>query len=183
MFVEYAILAYFYNYDIITNVAVILNSQTAKNTYIKREVNKMKKIMKIAFAAVMAIVMAFAATACSGLDKSKVKGDWTLFSINGKEIATYADEVGIDVKELELNWTVNDDNVTATNAQGTASFKIEFKSNGFEVLDAEGKVAMSVKYDSANETLSYAAKAGENQFDYVMKNGTATIGDTTNPAE
>lgn len=130
----------------------------------------MKKFLAIVMVAVMAVMC----TACGGLDMSKVKGDWTLSTVNGQSVADYAASLGVDESGVAVNWTVSDKSVTVANSAMSASYDIEVKSNGFEVKEG-GAVIMSVTYDDKNASLSYAVEVDGTKYDYVLKKGTASF--------
>lgn len=137
----------------------------------------MKKILAIIMAAVIAVMC----TACGGLGISKVKGNWTLSTINGQPYAEYAASMGADASIYAMNWTVNDKSLVSTSVNGTSTIDINVKSNGFEMTVA-GTV-FGVIYDEKADTFSYSAKVGDVQYDYVLVRGTSEVGSITAPAE
>lgn len=134
----------------------------------------MKKIKKIMSVVLIMAAVVVCCTAC-GLDMSKVKGDWTLDTMGGKTMKQLGEEADCDPWLYFLNATVTDDSFTVTSTNGTQTFKIQVKDNGFECLDDSGNIYMSVKYDSDKNTLTYqAAGADGNPVDIVLKKGTYT---------
>lgn len=132
----------------------------------------MKKIIAI----VAAMVMMLCCTACGGLDMSKVKGDWTLSTISGQSIEDYAASYGLDTYLAVVNVTVTDKDYITTSALGTATLPIQVKADGFEVLAEEGgDIFMSVKYDSAKDTLSYSVDLNGEILEYVLVRGTGSL--------
>ena len=132
----------------------------------------MNKILAIVLVAAVVICC----TACGGLDMSKVKGDWTLETADGKTVAELAESSGKDPASVTMNATVTDDSFTLIGSTGTDTYKIQVKANGFECLDDSKNVVMGVIYDSAKDTLTFQmAKADGSAMDCVMKKGTADL--------
>ena len=136
----------------------------------------MKKIVSV----ILAVAMMMCMTACAGLDIGKVKGDWTLSTVNGKTVEEYAAELGVEPYMIVVNATVTDTQYTSQSANAVATYPISVKANGFEVLSAEGgDIMMSVKYNGADDTLSYKVDIDGTVYEYVLTKGT---GDITPPA-
>ena len=114
-------------------------------------------------------------TAC-GLDMSKVKGNWTMETADGKTVAEIAELSGMEPAYSAMNGTVTDDTFSLTTATASISYKISVKSNGFECLDDSKNIIMSVTYDSANDALNFKMLGPDgNPVAYVMKKGTADL--------
>ncbi len=136
----------------------------------------MKKIVSV----ILAVAMMMCMTACAGLDIGKVKGDWTLSTVNGKTVEEYAAELGVEPYMIVVNANVTDTQYTSRSANAVATYPISVKANGFEVLTAEGgDIMMSVKYNGADDTLSYKVDIDGTVYEYVLTKGT---GDITPPA-
>ena len=133
----------------------------------------MKKIIAI----VMVLAVMICCVACGGLDMSKVKGDWTLSTINGIGIEEYAANLGLDTYLAVVNVTVTDTEYKTASALGAATLPIVVKADGFEVLVEEGgDVMMSVAYDAEKDTLSYKVMAADNsELTYVLVRGTNSL--------
>ena len=132
----------------------------------------MNKILAIVLVAAVVVCC----TACGGLDMSKVKGDWTLETADGKTVAELAESTGKDPASITMNATVTDDSFTLIGSTGTDTYKIQVKANGFECLDDSKNVVMGVVYDSAKDTLTFQLKQADgNVMDCVMKKGTADL--------
>ena len=132
----------------------------------------MNKILAIVLVAAVLICC----TACGGLDMSKVKGDWTLETADGKTVEELAESTGKDPASITMNATVTDDSFTLSSVTGTDTYKIQVKANGFECLDDSKNVVMGVIYDSAKDTLTFQmAKADGSAMECVMKKGTADL--------
>ena len=132
----------------------------------------MNKILAIVLVAAVVICC----TACGGLDMSKVKGDWTLETADGKTVAELAESTGKDPASITMNATVTDDSFTLIGSTGTDTYKIQVKANGFECLDDSKNVVMGVIYDSAKDTLTFQmAKPDGSTMECVMKKGTADL--------
>ena len=137
--------------------------------------------MKMIVAIIMAMAMTLCLTACSSLDINKVKGDWTLSTVNDKTVEEYAAELGTDAYLVVVNATVTDKEYISENAEAKASYPISVKTDGFEVLASEGgDIMMSVRYDSAKDTLAYSVDIEGTVYEYVLVRGTGIL---TAPAE
>ena len=135
----------------------------------------MKKVLSV----ILVVAVAFCLTAC-GLDMSKVKGDWTLDTAGGKTVEQLAEAGGLNPAYLAMNATVTDKTFTLTSATGSISYNIQVKADGFECLDASGKIFMSVKYNEDNDTISFKLLASDgNPVEHVMVRGTSEI--SSNP--
>lgn len=136
----------------------------------------MKKIAKITSAIMMAFVMILSIAGC-GLDMSKVKGEWTLNTINGQSLADYAAGYGTTEAACAVNLTVNDKDVVIANINSSQTYSIQVKSNGFEILNPSDNktVFMSVTYDASADTLSYSVSDGQTEQKFVFKKGTADL--------
>ena len=135
----------------------------------------MKKVLSV----ILVVAVAFCLTAC-GLDMSKVKGDWTLDTANGKTVEQIAEAGGLNPAYLAMNATVTDKTFTLTSATDTLSWNIQVKANGFECLDASGKAIIGIKYNADNDTISFKLLASDgNPVEHVMVRGTSEI--SSNP--
>lgn len=136
----------------------------------------MKKIAKITSAIMMTFVMILSIAGC-GLDMSKVKGDWTLDTINGQSLDDYAAGYGTTAAACAVNMTVSDREVVIANTNSSQTYSIQVKSNGFEVLNPSDNktVFMSVTYDASAETLSYSLTDGQTEQKFVFKKGTVDL--------
>ncbi len=131
----------------------------------------MKKILAIVMVAIIAVMC----TACGGLDMKKVKGEWTLSTINGQPYAEYAASMGLDPSVAAMNWTINDKNLVSSGVSGTDTIDFNVKSNGLELLTKDGKVWAGVIYDEKADTFSYSVKSGDVTYDYVLVRGTTSL--------
>lgn len=131
----------------------------------------MKKVLSV----ILVVAVAFCLTAC-GLDMSKVKGEWTLDTANGKTVEELAEATGVNPAYYAMNATVTDETFTLTSATGSMSYNIRVKADGFECLDASGKIFMTVRYNEDNDTISFKLLASDgNPVEYVMVRGTSEI--------
>ena len=131
----------------------------------------MKKILAVVLMAAVVVCC----TAC-GLDMSKVKGDWTLETADGKTVAELAEGSGKDPASVTMNATVTDDSFTLSSVTGSETYKIQVRANGFECLDDSKNVVIGVVYDSAKDTLTFQLKQADGSvMDYVMKRGTVDL--------
>ena len=111
---------------------------------------------------------------------SKVKGDWTVSTIDGKSPADFAASLGLGEFNVQKNYSVTDSKFIfkTLNADGSAldnsEMDITVKSNGFEVMNA-GSIFMSVTYDKDADTLSYKIADNSGEHTYVLKKGTSDI--------
>ena len=132
----------------------------------------MKKVLSV----ILVVAVAFCLTAC-GLDMSKVKGEWTLNTANGKTVEQIAEAMGANPANYAMNATVTDKTFTLTTATDTLSWNIQVKDNtGFECLDASGKAIIGIKYNADNDTISFQLLGADGTTtDYVMVKGTSEI--------
>ena len=133
----------------------------------------MKKLAKRLAVVLMICAMAFAMTACGEIDMNKIKGDWTISTINGQSPADFAAANGVQEWQVMKNYTVTDKTFTMKAADGTVDCPIEVKSDGFNftLAGATGGCA----YDEKADTLSYSIKVGDTETKYVLKKGTSSI--------
>ena len=134
----------------------------------------MKKAAKKFLAVVLVGVMMFCLTAC-GLDMEKIKGDWTVSTINGKSTADYADSLDTFEYLFLSNFTLTDSkftliSLTADGEEVSKSYDIQVKSNGFECMEGD-KIFMSVLYDDKADALSFKMLAGSTEMSYILKKG------------
>ena len=135
----------------------------------------MKKVLSV----ILVVAVAFCLTAC-GLDMSKVKGEWTLNTANGKTVEQIAEAMGANPANYAMNATVTDKTFTLTSATGSISYNIQVKADGFECLDASGKAIIGIKYNADNDTISFQLLGADGTTtDYVMVKGTSEI--SSNP--
>ena len=136
----------------------------------------MKKVLSV----ILVVAVSFCLTAC-GLDMSKVKGDWTLDTANGKTVEQIAEAMGANPAYYAMNATVTDKTFTLITATDTLSWNIQVKDNtGFDCLDASGKIFMTVRYNADNDTISFKLLASDGSpVEYVMVRGTSEI--SSNP--
>ena len=135
----------------------------------------MKKVLSV----ILVVAVAFCLTAC-GLDMSKVKGDWTLDTAGGKTVEQIAEAGGLNPAYCNMNVTITDKTFTLTSATGSISYNIRVKADGFECLDASGKIFMTVRYNADNDTISFKLLASDGSpVEYVMVRGTSEI--SSNP--
>lgn len=136
------------------------------------------KTMKKLFAVMLIAVMTLTMVGCGELSMDKIKGDWTLDTVDGKSIDEYAASLGIDPSMIGLNWTINeDDTMTQANAATSSKLLMARKSNGFELYeesDTEKKtIVMSVEYK--DDKLECKMDMGTGAVTVVMKKGKADL--------
>ena len=119
----------------------------------------MKNVTKKLLALVFVGVMMFSLTAC-GVDMDKVKGDWTLSTIGGKDLATVAAERGIAEQFLYTNYTITDKEIKTSGFNPdmsgnvtTSTFTLKQKSNGVEGYQGD-TLACSLIFDEKANTLT-----------------------------
>ncbi len=137
----------------------------------------MKKLTKRLAVVFMICAMAFAMTACGEIDMNKIKGDWTIQTINGKTPEEVAAENGVDVYLVNKNYTLTDKTFTIKEASGQVECPIEVCSNGFNFTLAGSKGGC--EYDEKAGTLKY----GINSDVWILKKGTSDITAPAAPAE
>ena len=72
----------------------------------------MKKTIKLMAAIMLVAAMVFSIASCGGTDISKLNGDWTLSSIDGKSPADKAGELGLPSYALLNNFTLSGSTLT-----------------------------------------------------------------------
>ena len=130
--------------------------------------------MKKVVALVMTVVMLIACTACSGgIDINKIKGDWTISTVNGMDAEEYFASQGItDPAQAHGNLTINDDGtLIVTNSAGSITYEYDKRANGVEVSQ-DGQVVLSFAYDSSADTLTYTVTNGTITLSMVYVKGT-----------
>lgn len=141
----------------------------------------MKKISKVLSVVLAMVVLAVALVGCGSkkLDMSKVKGDWKVKTINGTAIETYAENAGVSTDAFAMAVTVDDKTIKMTGLNGTQTYDIDVKSNGFEVMQ-DKEVLFSVEYK--DDTLTFSMQA-EEKVTYVLEKGTYTFAPAADDAD
>ena len=139
----------------------------------------MKKTIKVMAAIMLVAAMVLGIASCGGFDLNKVKGEWTLSTIDGKAASDKAVELGLPSYALLNNYSIGDKVAISTYDAGevktTTELSIEAAANGFTATDSNGG-KISFIYDSSADTLSYSAvgASGANET-YILKRGTTDI--------
>ncbi len=141
----------------------------------------MKNVTKKVLAVVLVGIMMFSLTAC-GVDMSKVKGDWTLSTIGGKDLATVAAERGIAEQLLYTNYTITDKEITTNGFNPdmsgnttSATYTLKQRSNGVEGYQGD-TLACSLIFDEKANTLTMKIGADEaSAVAYVFVKGTQDL--------
>ncbi|MEG0494736.1 MAG: hypothetical protein RR579_09720 [Eubacterium sp.] len=135
----------------------------------------MKKTMKSFGILFLAVMMVFSVTACGSgsdsdaLDMKKVEGTWGLSSVGGVDFETYCADNGVDPQTSNSIWSITATTATVTGTGQTLEYKLNVKSDGFEVLNPEdGNVFLSVTYDESANTLSYKVNDGTKDIEMVL---------------
>ena len=130
----------------------------------------MKRMLRFGVLKLAAILMVLSLAACGSgaMDMSKIEGTWSTLSIDGQDFKEYCDALGIDPSTSDTIWEVGKDSVTATASGQSMTLDVKVKSNGFELVDGDGNITMSVTYDEKNNTLSYKANDGTKDIEFVM---------------
>ena len=142
----------------------------------------MKKTIKVMAAIMLVAAMVFSIASCGGTDISKLNGDWTLSSIDGKSPADKAGELGLPSYGLLNNYTLSGNTLTVSNYDPNSGnvverlqFTVEAAGNGFTATDSNGGKTSFV-YDSSADTLSYSAVGTSGAAEsYVLKRGATDI--------
>ena len=142
----------------------------------------MKKTIKVMAAIMLVAAMVFSIASCGGMDISKLNGDWTLSSIDGKSPADKAVELGYPSYALLNNFTLSGSTLTRStydpnsgNVVDATQFTVEAAGNGFTATDSNGG-KVSFIYDSAADTLSYSATGASGAAEtYILKRGATDI--------
>ncbi len=150
----------------------------------------MKKALKIMAAVVLVAAMVFSIASC-GVDMNKIKGDWTVSTVEGKSPLDYAKENGGETMVFALlNYTITETQFTEKlldiSGEGQSkTYDIAVKSNGFEVMN-DGSVDRSVAYDDKADSLSFRTNVntddGKKVVTVVLKRGSADIDALINEA-
>ena len=141
----------------------------------------MKKNVKRFLAVALLGVMMFCLTAC-GVDMSKVKGDWTLSTIGGKDLATVAAEKGIAEQFFYTNYTISDKEIVVNcfNADlsgnlASDTYTLKQRSNGVEGYKGD-TLACSLIFDEKANTLTMKIGADEaSAIAYVYVKGNTDL--------
>ncbi len=141
----------------------------------------MKKTIKVMAAIMLVAAMVLGIASCGGFDLNKVKGEWTLSTIDGKAASDKAVELGLPSYALLNNYSIGDKVAISTydpnagEVKTTTELSIEAAANGFTATDSNGG-KVSFIYDSSADTLSYSAvgASGANET-YILKRGTTDI--------
>ena len=139
----------------------------------------MKKVSKKFLAVLLVGVMMFCLTAC-GVDMDKVKGNWTLSTIGGKDLASFAEASGVAEVLVYTNYTITDkeitkDSINADGSHATSTFTLKQRSDGVEGYQGD-TLAISLKFDEKANTLTM--KIGESESTavaYVFVKGTKNL--------
>ena len=130
--------------------------------------------MKKITALLILVAMVFACTGCGSSLLNDIKGDWTLFTVNGQPLSEFAEINDMAEADIALSLTVSDDSVTFTNSTISATYDIELRNNGFDII--QGAKLWTVIYDDKESTLSYSVESiGEDsmRYDYVLTRATS----------
>ena len=133
----------------------------------------MKAMMKkIGLALIMGVLACVCLVGCGAIAIDDIKGDWTIDTIDGMSQADYAASLGVDASQCYSNWTIGaDKKLTDTNPNGSTSYDIELKGNGFEAKQ-NGEIQFSVEFNKDAGTLTYEVEMGGKKVKTVMKKGT-----------
>lgn len=127
---------------------------------------------------ILAIVMTFAliisCAACNAIDINKIKGNWTLDSVNGSSLAEAAATNGIAEYQQACNLTITDTEITSATYAASQTFTFEKGADGIQVKQ-DGQVIMAYAYDAAADTLTSKVDTGSNVVTFVYKKGTYDI--------
>ena len=134
----------------------------------KERTIEMKKTVRVAIALMLVAVMALALTAC-GLDINKVAGKWHVKTINGKNAADFAAELGTVEAGVQKVVEISEKETSMTSLSGVVKGETQIRSNGIEVtLDG---ALFPFKYDESSDTLSYTLEQDGTRYEYVYTKG------------
>lgn len=141
----------------------------------------MKSVTKKLAALVLVGIMMFSLTAC-GVDMNKVKGDWTVSTIGGKDLATVAAEKGIPEQLLYINYTISDKEIVLNGFNNdlsgnltTDTYTLKKRSNGVEGYKGD-TVMCSLIYDEKADTLTMKIGTDEaTAVSYVFVKGSKDL--------
>ncbi len=141
----------------------------------------MKKTIKVMAAIMLVAAMVLSIASCGGIDMNKIKGDWTLSSIDGASPADKAVSLGLPSYALLNNYSIGDKVAISTydpnagEVKTTMELTIAAASNGFTATDSNGG-KISFVYDSNADTLTYSATGASGAAEtYVLKRGATDI--------
>lgn len=129
----------------------------------------------------MTVLAALSLVACGEISYDKISGDWKLKSIGEKTVADYAAELEVPEVMAMVTMSVKDDDTivstsvdpTTLNSTVTETYKIERKSNGFDIFEKDSdEIFFHVTYDEDADTLSYSFNLGSGELTYVFEKGT-----------
>ena len=141
----------------------------------------MKNVTKKVLAVVLVGIMRFSLTAC-GVDMSKVKGDWTLSTIGGKDLATVAAEKGLAEQFFYTNYTISDKEIVVncfnpdlSGNLASETYTLKQRSNGVEGYKGD-TLACSLIFDEKANTLTMKIGTDEaSAIAYVYVKGTQDL--------
>ncbi len=135
----------------------------------------MKKTIKVMAAVLLVMAMVFIIASC-GVDMNKIKGDWTVSTVEGKAPLDYAKENGGQTMIFALlNYTITEKQfiektVDISGDAGTETvYDIAVKSDGFNI-SKDGNIDRGVLYDEKADTLSYKTKIKTDTNDSAVVN-------------
>ena len=129
----------------------------------------MKKVRNVFVSLILMTMCVFALTGC-GVDMEKLKGNWTVDTIDGKSVAEYAAEKQLTEEQACFNINISDEELVQTFANGVeAKYKVVVRSNGIE-CEQDGKLAATYIYE--NDELTSSVDFGAGEAKVVMKKGT-----------
>lgn len=129
----------------------------------------MKKVRNVFVSLILMTMCVFALTGC-GVDMEKLKGDWTVDTIDGKSVAEYAAEKGLTEEQACFNINISDEELVQSFANGVeVKYKVVVRSNGIE-CEQDGEVTATYLYK--NDELTSSVDFGAGASKVVMKKGT-----------
>lgn len=133
----------------------------------------MKKVMKSGIMMLMAILVTCSLVACGGLDMKKVEGTWGLSMVDGMSYDDYCAAQGADPATSNSIWEITEKAVTVTGNGATQNYKVDIKSDGFELLDDNNTIFLSIRYNEKDSTLSYKVNDGQKDIEMVLSRDAA----------
>ncbi len=141
----------------------------------------MKKTIKVMAAIMLVAAMVLGIAACGGgLDMNKIKGEWTITSINGQTVAEYAASKGAAAYQCAANYTITDDKIIASGvgADGniaTSEFVLKKNADGVEGY-LNDTLVLSFIYDAKADKINYGVETPDGtRITNVLTKGTTDL--------
>lgn len=142
----------------------------------------MKNITKILMASMLVVALVFTLVACGEIDINKIKGSWTISTIDGKDVETFASENNLTKIQASGNYIIEDNGkIVAETAAAKTEGTYTKGSDGIKATIGGGDLGFV--YDAKADTLTFKVDVNGKQVAYVLVKGAADFTATDAPAE